>query len=164
MAEHQAYRALWARHYPGLDSPDEFSQAFDVWQSASERAALNEAAAAGQALSLLPQAANAADAAYQETLRSRLKSGKGVYSGTWLVNDTQILVPSVVPGAQKWSVTISCVALGGFADRLKNCQKRFPWMRYVRVDSNPCVADSTPRNNPARENSPAIGWRSCAAK
>jgi hypothetical protein len=45
----------------GFDSRDEFSQAVDVWQNASERAALNEAAAAGQALSFLSQGANVAD-------------------------------------------------------------------------------------------------------
>jgi hypothetical protein len=109
-----------ARHYLGKDSPYEFSQAVDVWQKASERAALNEATAAGQALSFLPQGANAADTGYQEALRAKLKSGKGVYGGTWLVHDTQILVPSVVPVGQKRSVIISCVALGGFTDRIKN--------------------------------------------
>ena len=86
MAEDQAYRVPWARHYLGKDSPYEFSQAVDVWQNASERAALNEATAAGQAFSFLPQGANAADTGYQEALRAKLKSGKGVYDGTWRVH------------------------------------------------------------------------------
>ena len=120
MVDHQEDRALWARHCLGLDSPDEFVQAVDVWQKASERAALNEAAAAGQAVSFLPQGAIATDTGYQEALRAKLKSGKAVYGGTWLVNDTKILVPSVVPVGQKRSLSISCVALGGFTDRIKN--------------------------------------------
>jgi len=45
---------------------------------------------------------------------------EAVYGGTWLVDDTQILVPLVVPVGQKQSVVISCVVLGGFADRVKN--------------------------------------------
>jgi hypothetical protein len=120
MADNREYRALWARHYLGLEPPYELAQAVNVWQNSSGRAALKAADAAGEALSLLPQGANAADTAYQEALRAKLKSGRGVYGGTWLVNDTQILVPSVVPVGQKQSVTISCVALGGFSDRIKN--------------------------------------------
>jgi hypothetical protein len=120
MAEHQEYRALWARHNLGLDPPCEYSYAVNVWQNASESAALDEAAAEGQDLSLLPEGASAADAGYQEALRAKLRSGKGVYGGTWLVNDTQILVPSVVPVGHNHSVVTSCVALGGFADRVKN--------------------------------------------
>ena len=120
MADNREYRALWARHYLGLEPPYELAQAVNVWQNSSGRAALKAADAAGEALSLLPQGANAADTAYQEALRAKLKSGRGVYGGTWLVNDTQILVPSVVPVGQKQSVTISSVALGGFSDRIKN--------------------------------------------
>ena len=120
MADNREYRALWARHYLGLEPPYELAQAVNVWRNSSSRAALKAADAAGEALSLLPQGANAADTAYQEALRAKLKSGRGVYGGTWLVNDTQILVPSVAPVGQKQSVTISCVALGGFSDRIKN--------------------------------------------
>jgi hypothetical protein len=47
---------------------------------------LNEATAAGQAFSFLPQGANAADTGYQEALRAKRKSGKGVYDGTWRVH------------------------------------------------------------------------------
>ena len=55
LAEHQEYRALWARHYLAMDPPYVLAQAGDVWQKASELATLNEAAAAGEVLSLYPR-------------------------------------------------------------------------------------------------------------
>jgi hypothetical protein len=156
MADNREYRALWARHYLGLEPPYELAQAVNVWQNSSGRAALKAADAAGEALSLLPQGANAADTAYQEALRAKLKSGRGVYGGTWLVNDTQILVPSVVPVGQKQSVTslspFPVWPSEDFQTGLKTCPKRFRRMHCVTVDLNPSGAGFTPQNNPVRVN------------
>jgi hypothetical protein len=55
MADNREYRALWARHYLGLEPPYELAQAVNVWRNSSSRAALKAADAAGEALSLLPQ-------------------------------------------------------------------------------------------------------------
>jgi hypothetical protein len=163
MAEHQEYRALWARHYLGLEPPCEYSYAVNVWQNASESAALDEAEGEGQDLSLLPEGAGAADAGYQEALRAKLRSGKGVYGGTWLVNDTQILVPSGVPVGHNHSVATSCVALGGFADRVKNLPETLSVDALRDAGLNLCGASFTPQNNPVRVNWSVIASCSCEA-
>lgn len=64
LAEHQEYRALWARHYVGMEPPQELAQAVNVWQNASALAALNEAGAARQTLSLVPKGTNPENAEY----------------------------------------------------------------------------------------------------
>ncbi len=87
LAEREDYRALWARHYLGMEPPEELSQAFYLWENASELAALNQAAASGQIHSLSPPRGAPKNADYQDSLRRALKNGKGVYGATWSVND-----------------------------------------------------------------------------
>ena len=119
LAEREDYRALWARYYLGMEPAEELGQAFYLWENASELAALNQAAASGQIPSLSPPGGDPTNADYQGALRRALKNGKGVYGATWVVNNIKILILSVTAGAPE-TVTVSTVALGGFADRIKN--------------------------------------------